>query len=58
MALSWASKGRELGRPAGIKRAQAAFTKSKIKTDYYNAGIHAAAFTLPEWIKRLKPKSR
>ncbi len=58
MALSWASKGRELGRPAGIKRAQAAFRKSKIKTDYYNAGVHAAAFVLPEWINRLKPKQR
>ncbi len=55
MALSWAGKGGPLGTPAGIKRAQAAFRKSKIKTDYYNADIHAAAFVLPEWIRRLVP---
>ncbi|HEV2650091.1 MAG TPA: hypothetical protein VGU69_02440, partial [Rhizomicrobium sp.] len=29
--------------------------RSRIKTDYYNADIHAAAFALPEWIKRLVP---
>ena len=56
MALSWASKGgKPLGTPAGIKRAAAAFKKAKIKTDYYNPAIHAAAFALPEWIKRLVP---
>jgi len=53
MALSWAGKGRKLGTPAGIRKATNAFRKSRIKTDYYNAGIHAAAFALPEWIKRL-----
>jgi spermidine synthase len=58
MALSWAGKGKRLGTPAGIKRAQAAFKKSKIKTDYYNADMHAAAFMLPEWIRRLKPKKK
>jgi spermidine synthase len=57
MALSWASKGPKLGGPAGIRRAQAAFRRSKIKTDYYNAGVHAAAFVMPEWIKRLLPKT-
>jgi spermidine synthase len=56
MALSWAGKESRLGTPTGIKRAQAAFRKSKIKTDYYNAEIHAAAFALPEWIKRLVPR--
>jgi spermidine synthase len=56
MALSWAGKGSRLGTPSGIKRAQSAFRTSKIKTDYYNADIHAAAFVLPEWIKRLVPK--
>ena len=56
MALSWASKGRKLGTPSGIRKAQAAFRRSKIKTDYYNADVHAAAFVLPEWIKRLVPK--
>ena len=25
------------------------------ETDYYNADIHAAAFALPEWVKRLVP---
>ena len=53
MALSWAGKGKRLGSPAGIKRARAAFARSKLKTDYYNPDIHTAAFALPEWIKRL-----
>jgi len=57
MALSWASKGPRLGGPAGIRKAQAAFRRSKIKTDYYNADVHAAAFVMPEWIKRLVPKT-
>ncbi len=55
MALSWAGKGKKLGTPAGIKRAKAAFRRAKLKTDYYNPEIHAAAFALPEWIKRLEP---
>jgi spermidine synthase len=53
MALSWAGKGKRLGTPAGVKRARAAFARTKLKTDYYNPAIHAAAFALPEWIKRL-----
>ncbi len=53
MALSWAGKGKKLGTPAGLKRARAAFAKTKLKTDYYNPDIHAAAFALPEWIRRL-----
>lgn len=55
MALSWASKGKRLGTPAGVRRAAAAFKRSRIKTDYYNPEVHAAAFALPEWIKRLAP---
>jgi spermidine synthase len=55
MALSWAAKGKKLGTPAGIRKAVAAFKRSRIKTDYYNADVHAAAFALPEWIKRLVP---
>jgi spermidine synthase len=58
MALSWACNGKtKLGTPAGIRRAAAAFKRAKLKTDYYNPAIHAAAFALPEWIKRLVPKS-
>lgn len=53
MALAWAGKGKRLGTAAGLKRARAAFAASKIKTDYYNPEMHAAAFALPEWIKRL-----
>jgi spermidine synthase len=53
MALSWAGKGKRLGTPSGIKRARAAFTRARLKTDYYNPDIHAGAFALPEWIKRL-----
>lgn len=57
MALSWAGKGAgaRLGTPAGIKRAQRALKKARLKTDYYNAETHAASFALPEWIKRLVP---
>jgi spermidine synthase len=57
MALSWAGNGRnvKLGTPAGIRRAHARFASAKLKTDYYNPDIHAAAFALPEWIKRLLP---
>lgn len=53
MALSWAGKGKRLGTPVGLKRARAAFAASNLITDYYNPEIHAAAFALPEWIKRL-----
>ena len=55
MALSWAGKGARLGTPAGLKRATAAYKKSRIKTDYYNPAVHAAAFALPEWVGRLVP---
>ncbi|HEY1633015.1 MAG TPA: polyamine aminopropyltransferase [Rhizomicrobium sp.] len=57
MALSWAGKTKSarLGTPAGIKRAATAFRRAKLKTDYYNPAIHAAAFALPEWIARLAP---
>jgi len=55
MALSWAGKGKSLGTPAGMRKAATAYKRSRIKTDYYNAEIHAAAFALPEWIRRLVP---
>jgi len=57
MALSWAGNGRnaKLGTPAGLTRARAAFERAKLKTDYYNPAVHAAAFALPEWIRRLVP---
>lgn len=55
MALSWAGKGKRLGTPGGIQRARAAYKRIKLKTDYYNPDMHAAAFALPEWIKRLEP---
>jgi spermidine synthase len=58
MALSWAGMGTTLGTPAGIARAHARFAAAKIKTDYYNPEIHAAAFAFPEWVKRLLPKTR
>jgi spermidine synthase len=58
MALSWAGMNKSLGTPAGIRRAAARFAASKIRTDYYNPDIHAAAFAFPEWIKRLVPKKR
>jgi spermidine synthase len=57
MALSWAGNGRsaKLGTPAGIRRARTRFAAAKLKTDYYNPDVHAAAFALPEWIRRLVP---
>jgi spermidine synthase len=59
MALSWACAGkRPLGTPAGIKSAARRFKAANLKTDYYNPAVHAAAFALPEWIRRLVPKSR
>ncbi|HWY15692.1 MAG TPA: polyamine aminopropyltransferase [Rhizomicrobium sp.] len=55
MALVWAGNGKSLGTPAGVKRARAGFAAARLKTDYYNPDMHAAAFALPEWIKRLVP---
>jgi spermidine synthase len=56
MALSWATKGGEaLGSAKGIKRAAKAYKEAKLKTDYYNPDVHAAAFALPQWIKKLVP---
>jgi spermidine synthase len=56
MALSWATKGgKPLGTPHGIKRAAKAYKKAKLKCDYYNPDIHAAAFALPNWIAKLVP---
>lgn len=58
MALSWAGTGKPLGAKAGIGAAARRFEQAKLKTDYYNPEIHAAAFAMPEWIKRLIPKQR
>ncbi|MEP6831529.1 MAG: polyamine aminopropyltransferase [Rhizomicrobium sp.] len=56
MALSWASKGgKSLGTAVGIRKAKAAYKRIKLKCDYYNPEIHAAAFALPNWIKKLVP---
>ena len=56
MALSWATKGgRPLGTAKGIQKAARAYKKAKLKTDYYNPEVHAAAFALPQWIKKLVP---
>ncbi|HEX2593737.1 MAG TPA: polyamine aminopropyltransferase [Rhizomicrobium sp.] len=59
MALSWACNAKgTLGTPAGVRKATAAYKRAKLKTDYYNPAIHAAAFALPEWIGRLVPKAK
>jgi spermidine synthase len=56
MALSWAAKGgKPLGTPAGIAKAKAAYKRIRLKCDYYNPEIHAAAFALPNWIAKLVP---
>ena len=39
----------------GIQKAARAYKKAKLKTDYYNPEVHAAAFALPQWIKKLVP---
>ena len=58
MALSWAGAGARLGTSAGVRRAAARFKRARLKTDYYNSDIHAAAFAFPEWVKRLVPKKK
>ena len=56
VALTWATKGgKPLGKPDGIKKAAKAYKKIKLKCDYYNPAIHAAAFALPNWIAKLVP---
>ena len=51
-----ASKGgKPLGTAAGIRKAKAAYKRIKLKCDYYNPEIHAAAFALPNWIRKLVP---
>ncbi|HWY65868.1 MAG TPA: polyamine aminopropyltransferase [Rhizomicrobium sp.] len=56
MALSWATKGgKPLGTSKGIRKAAKAYKKAKLKTDYYNPDVHAAAFALPNWIRKLVP---
>jgi len=56
MALSWATKGgKPLGTPTGVRKAASAYKRAKLKTDYYNPAIHAAAFALPNWIQKLVP---
>ncbi|NKD54083.1 MULTISPECIES: polyamine aminopropyltransferase [unclassified Haematospirillum] len=52
MALTWGSRGMALGS-APRHAVEERFRNSKIQTDYYNADVHAAAFMLPEWIRRL-----
>ena len=44
-----------VARARSIRKAAAAYKKSKLKCDYYNPEIHAAAFALPQWIKKLVP---
>ncbi len=58
MALSWATKGgKPLGTPAGDQEGQARPTSEvKLKCDYYNPDIHAAAFALPNWIAETRPQ--
>ena len=56
MALSWATKGgKPLGTAKGIQNAAKAYEKARLNTDYYNPEVHAAAFALPQWIKKLVP---
>jgi spermidine synthase len=53
MALTWVSNDAILGDPAKWASVDAAFTASRLKTDYYTPAIHRAAFALPAWIERL-----
>lgn len=53
MALTWASRGFQLGSPQSLQDAQTRYAKSGIQTTYYNDEIHHACFALPQWIKQL-----
>ena len=58
MALSWAGNGRnaKLGTPAGFQRARGrASLQPSLRPITIIPHVHAAAFALPEWIKRLLP---
>jgi spermidine synthase len=57
MALSWASNGHVLGAPEAIARARDAFAREGFSTDHYTPELHAAAFALPAWVKRIVAKA-
>lgn len=52
MALTWGSKETRLGS-SRREDLEIRFHNSRIQTEYYNADIHLASFSLPEWIRRL-----
>ncbi len=59
MALTWVSAdGSILGDPKKAKKIEKAVAASGVKTAYYTAAIHQAAFALPAWIAKLVPKKR
>jgi spermidine synthase len=58
MALSWASNGHVLGSPEGLARAREAFPRAGFSTDHYTPDVHAAAFALPAWVRRIAEKAQ
>lgn len=52
MALTWASKGTQLGTLPNDEVARRV-EQLQLSTDYYTPAIHAGAFALPAWIERL-----
>jgi spermidine synthase len=53
MALTWASRGLELGNPDNLSKIDRRWRKAKIATTYYTPNIHRAAYALPRWIEQL-----
>ena len=51
MALTWASNGFNLGQTENLEKVSARVAASGLKTTYYNADMHLAAYALPNWIK-------
>ena len=52
MTLAWASDNSAL-RSQSVEQIQARVDAAGIETRYYNAGVHVAAFALPNYIKTL-----
>ena len=51
MALTWASNGFNLGQDETLAKVPARVAEAGLKTTYYNADMHRAAYALPNWIK-------
>jgi spermidine synthase len=57
MALGWASNSVDLAQPLSPKTTLR-IEQAQVKTRYYNAGIHHAAFALPQFVQELAESQR